>query len=357
MDDASERTEAPTPRRRQEAREKGQVARSTDLTAAVVLLAGLTVLNFVSAGVFQRLLDLTREMSDLSAIDPGNLRVWLVRAGSTAAAILAPFLLLLLLATTAGGLVQTGGLVAWKLLALKFENLAPTRGLQRLFSPESLVRLGQSVLKIAFVATIAWMSASGEISALLGVGQAEPIVIAHRSAELVFTLALRMGLALLVLGLLDYFYQRWRFERNLRMTRQEVRDELKRMDGDPMMKQRRRQAQLKLAMQRLGIDVPKSDVVVTNPTEYAVAIRYDEATMTAPRLVAKGRGYLALRIRQIAVQHGVPIVQRPPLARGLYAAVEVGEAIPPMYYKAVAELLAYVYRLNQAAGTMRMASG
>jgi flagellar biosynthetic protein FlhB len=354
-DDAGERTEAPTPRRRQEAREEGQVARSTDLTAAVVLLAGLTLLNAFGADMFQRLLDLTREMSDLSDADSDGLRVWIVRAGFAGAAVMAPFLLILLLATAAGGLIKTGGLVAWKLLALKFDQLDPTRGLKRLFSADSLMRLAQGILKMGFVAAVAWLNIKGQITALLGVGLASPIAIAHRGGELVFTLALRMGIALLILGLIDYFYQRWKLGRNLRMTKQEIKDELKRMDGDPLMKQRRRQAQMKLAMQRLGIDVPKANVVVTNPTEYAVALRYDEATMSAPRCVAKGRDFLALRIRQIASQHGIPIVQRPPLARGLYAAVEVGEEIPPIYYRAVAEILAYVYRLSRRAGEYRMA--
>ncbi len=171
------------------------------------------------------------------------------------------------------------------------------------------------------------------------------------AGEVVFEVALRMALVLLVLGLIDYAYQRWRLEQSLRMTRQEVRDELKRMEGDPLIKQRRRQLQQQLAVQRINLDVPKADVVVTNPTEYAVALRYDEVTMQAPRVLAKGRDYLALRIRQVAEQHGVPIVQRPPLARALYATVEVGQEIPPQFYRAVAEVLAYVYRITgKAAG-------
>ncbi|HRS26653.1 MAG TPA: EscU/YscU/HrcU family type III secretion system export apparatus switch protein, partial [Phycisphaerae bacterium] len=180
-----------------------------------------------------------------------------------------------------------------------------------------------------------------------------PAGIVQMSAALLYKLALRLGLTLLVLALLDYWYQRWNWWRRLKMTKQEVRDELKRMEGDPQMRHRRRQLQMRLALQRVGIDVPKADVVVTNPTEYAVALKYDEATMTAPRVMAKGKDLLAARIRQVAQQHRIPIVQRPPLARALYAAVEVGQEVPPAYYRAVAEVLAYVYRITgklRAAG-------
>jgi flagellar biosynthetic protein FlhB len=155
---------------------------------------------------------------------------------------------------------------------------------------------------------------------------------------------------LLVLGIADYLWQRCKLERQLRMTKQEVREELKRMEGDPLLKQRRRQIQTRLAMQRVQREVPRADVVVTNPTEYAIALRYDEATMGAPRVTAKGRDLLAERIRQLARQHGVPVVERPPLARALYAAVEVGHEVPPAFYRAVAEVLAFVYQLSRRAG-------
>jgi flagellar biosynthetic protein FlhB len=191
---------------------------------------------------------------------------------------------------------------------------------------------------------------------VLTAGALAPIEAFDLACQLVFKLALRIALVLLVLGLLDFLYQRWNVTRNLKMTKQEVKDELKRMDGDPQAKQRRRQLQLKLAMQRIGIDVPNADVVVTNPTEFAVALKYDEATMAAPRVTAKGQDLLALRIRQVAQQHGIPIVQRPPLARALYASAEIGRDVPAEFYRAVAEVLAYVYQLSgRAAGAARQA--
>src|SRR5262245_31203556 len=185
-DDAGERTEAPTPRRRQEAREDGQVARSTDLTAAVALLVGLSLLNGFGPGMFQRLLELTRELGDMSDVAVGSLQAWGYRAGMAAVAILGPFLLILLLSTAAGGMLQTGGLVAWRLLTPKIENLDPSRGFKRLFSGDSLTRLAQSLLKMAFVAGAAWFGVRGQIDALLGVGMAAPLTILQRGGELVF---------------------------------------------------------------------------------------------------------------------------------------------------------------------------
>lgn len=351
-DDAGERTEAPTPRRLQEAREEGQVARSADLTAAIVLLAGLTLLDIYGQDLFLGLLELVREFAGGEDSSVIGLDVWLRRAIYALVMLVGPILGLLLLVTASGGLLQTGALISLKLLTPKIEHLDPNRGLKRLFSTDSLSRLGFGLLKMSFVAAVGYTSVMGRIGQMLGAGQLGLLALVQSSAAIIYSLALRMALILLILGIADYFYQRWKLNKSLRMTKQEIRDELKRMDGDPLLKQRRRQAQMKIAQQRLRVDVPRADVIVTNPTEYAVALQYDESSMAAPRVVAKGRDFLALQIRLIASEHGIPIVQRPPLARGLYAAVEVGEEVPPMYYKAVAELLAYVYQLSgRAAAT------
>jgi flagellar biosynthetic protein FlhB len=351
QDDAGEKTESPTPRRRQEAREQGQVARSTDLTAAIVLLAGLVLLNVFGPNVFQRMLELVRETGADGDVRADGLGIVVARSVLSGAIMLAPFLVALLVITAAGGLLQTGAAFSSKLLAPKFENLEPTRGLKRVFSIDSVTRLALGLLKLLLVGAVGYSSVSGRWSELLNAGTLGVLGILHLGSEIVFTLALRMVLVLLILGLLDYFFQRWKLERTLRMTKQEVKDELKRMDGDPLLRQRRRQMQMKLAMQRLRVDVPRADVIVTNPTEYAVALQYDEASMAAPRVVAKGKDFLALQIRTIAAEHQIPIVQRPPLARGLYAAVEVGEDVPPMYYRAVAEVLAYIYQLRGRVAT------
>jgi flagellar biosynthetic protein FlhB len=350
-DDAGEKTESPTPRRRQEAREQGQVARSTDLTAAIVLLSGLVLLNIFGPSVFQRMLELIREGAAHDDVRASALGVVVGRSVLAGAMMLGPLLLGLLLVTAVGGLLQTGAMVSTKLLAPKFENLVPARGLKRIFSIDSVTRLAMGLLKLLLVGGVGYSSVAGRWDELLHAGTLGVLGILHLGTEIVFTLALRMALVLLILGLLDYWFQRWKLERSIRMTKQEVKDELKRMDGDPLLRQRRRQMQMKLAMQRLRVEVPRADVIVTNPTEYAVALQYDEAVMAAPRVVAKGRDFLALQIRLIATEHGIPIVQRPPLARGLYAAVEVGEDVPPMYYRAIAEVLAYVYQLRGRMAT------
>lgn len=356
-DDAGERTEQPTPRRRQEAREQGHVPRSTDLTAAVVLLASLLLLNALGPGMLGRALALTRELGEAGAPDGSDLGTWTLRALRGAATILAPFLLLLAVCAALGSLIQSGPVLAFKRAAPRLENLSIQRGLERLFSGESLARGAMGVLKMALVAVVAYVTLRGEVLTLLAAGAIEPGGALALAVRATFTLCLRLALLLLVLGLIDYAYQRWRLESNLRMTRQEVREELKRMEGDPIIKQRRRQVQLRLLMQRLHVDVPRADVVVTNPTEYAVALRYDEQTMAAPRVLAKGRGLLAERIRQIALRHAIPVVQRPPLARALYAAVEVGQEIPATLYRAVAEVLAYVYQLaGRGPGAVRRGS-
>lgn len=344
-DDAGEKTEQPTPRRLQEARERGQVARSADLTAAITLLGGLLLLNAFGPGMFTRMLELLHDLADEDAARSPEIGVWLWQAGAAAAAITLPFLLTLAVVAAGGTLLQTGGVIALKKLTPKLEHLSPIKGVQRLLSTESINRLVLGVLKIVLIAAVAYLTIVGQIQPLLGAATLMPLGVLHMTGKLLFSLAVRMCLVLLILGLIDYAFQRRKVMQQLRMTKQEVKDELKRMEGDPLLKHRRRQIQAKIAMQRLSLDVPKADVVVTNPTEYAVALRYDEAAMSAPRVVAKGRDFLALRIRQIAQQHAIPIVQRPPLARGLYATVEVGQEVPPAYYRAIAEVLAYVYQL------------
>lgn len=353
LDDGGDRTEAPTPRRLQEARDEGRIPRSVDLTAAVALMAAVILLKTLGSGLFGSLLQLTGDLGEPLDVAGGDLAAVVLRVALATARGLLPFLGLLLLATALGAVVQSGLSPSLKPLEPKLEKLNPAAGVRRLFSLDSATRAGQGVFKITLVALVAYVTITGELDTVLNAGLLEPAGIVQMSAALLYKLALRLGLTLLVLALLDYWYQRWNWWRRLKMTKQEVRDELKRMEGDPQMRQRRRQLQMRLALQRVGIDVPKADVVVTNPTEYAVALKYDEATMTAPRVMAKGKDLLAARIRQVAQQHRIPIVQRPPLARALYAAVEVGQEVPPAYYRAVAEVLAYVYRITgklRAAG-------
>lgn len=345
-DDAGEKTEQPTARRRQEARESGNVPRSTDLAAAAGLLVGLFLLQAMAPDLFSGMLAITRFVGDDNSTRPESLVPFANLVFGSAGRLLLPFLALLFVLSVVASIAQTGPLVTWKRLKPDLTKLSPLNGLKRIASLDSLHKLFLSLIKLAFVLTVAWVTIRGMLRQMIESSGMEPAALLALCGQLMFTLALRIVLVLLVLGLVDYFYQRWQTEKKLKMTKQEVKDELKRMEGDPIVRQRRRQVQMQLAMQRLAAEVPKADVIVTNPTEFAVALKYDESTMSAPRVLAKGADLLALRIRQLAAQHRIPIVQRPPLARALFAACEVGDEVPPLYYKAVAELLAYVYRIT-----------
>lgn len=351
QDDGGERTEQPTARRRAEARDKGQIARSTDLTAAVSLLAGLLALKTLGPGLLSSLFAMTRAIGDPAPLVAQDLTPWIYAVAQSAMGAVVPLLAVLMVLTAAGVMIQTGLLLTWSRLALKPERINPVEGAKKLFSFEAISRLVMGLLKMAVIGAVAWFFVTGRIREVVSTGGLSAGHAFLACLETVFGLAVRLAVVLLLLGIIDYLYQLWRHEKNLKMTKQEVRDEMKRMDGDPLVKQRRRQVQLQLAMQRIRSAVPKADVVVTNPTHYAVALRYDQAEMNAPRVVAKGKDFLAERILEIARQFSVPVVQRPPLARALYATVEVGQEVPPQFYRAIAELLAYVYQLSgKAAG-------
>ncbi len=347
-----ERTEAATPRRREEARQRGQVARSVDLAAAVILLGALLGLHFFGrefiGGMFG-VLRTTLENLHTVGEDPSDL---MREYGSLAlAAILGilPFVAIVLAAALAVNFAQVGFLFTLEPLEPNLERLDPISGIQRIFSLRSLMRLITGLLKLAAISGVVLWTIWAERFVLLGLVDRAFTEVVQYLVEVAFVLSIRAVLALLILGILDFAYQRFQYERDIRMSRQEIREELKRYEGDPKIRERRRAVQRQVAMQRMMQRVPKATVVITNPTEYAVALEYDSEKMAAPTVVAKGVDLLAQRIREIAMEHGVPIVQRPEVARALYKAAEVGQTIPPELYQAVAEIIAYVYRLKGMA--------
>jgi flagellar biosynthetic protein FlhB len=263
----------------------------------------------------------------------------------------------LLLAILAAGLIvlliQVGPLLSFQPITPSLSKVNPLKGIERLFSVRSLVASAMQLAKFTVVGLVAFISMQFEAARVLFSSTIAIGEMAQLGAALVGELCLELSGAVLVIALLDFAWQRYRHERDLMMTREEVRDELRNMEGDPAVKRRRRQLQMQIAMQRLRKDVPKSDVVVTNPTHYAVAIKYDSQTMVAPKVMAKGADYAALRIRQLALRHGIPIVERKPLARALFESVEVGQYIPERFYRAIAEILAYVYELTGRSPTAR----
>ncbi len=343
-----ERTEPATPRRREEARERGQVVRSADLSSAVVLLAAVLSLRFLGksmlGGIFASASSVLAGLADVDG-EQGNLLLHFGGALTTVFLGFLPFIGIVLAAALAANLAQVGFLFTTRPLTPDLDRIDPVSGLGRLLSLRGLMRLAGGLLKLSAVALVVGWTLWVERVRLLELSGRGFELIAGVAADLMLSLSLRAALALLVLAVFEYAFQRWEFERDLRMSKREVREELKRFEGDPRIRERRRAIQQQLALQRMMLGVPKATVVITNPTHLAVAIQYEQS-MDTPVVVAKGAENLALRIREAALDHGVPVVERKDLARALYRAVDVGQGIPADLYRAVAEILAYVYRLK-----------
>lgn len=342
-----EKTEEPTPRRREEARKRGQVAKSREVAAVAVLSGGL--LSFLLAGGFVYT-QLARTLVYFLGLPHRSLEfpeAWEVLLVGTKFAILAllPVVAVVSLASFLSLFLQVRGVVAWEALTPKPERLNPVEGFKHLFSLPSLVELVKSFLKLAIIGLVAYLVIHrDENRVLLLIG--EPVEnIAREIFDLSRTLVTKTLIALVALAVLDFLFQRWETERHLRMTRQELKEELKQTEGDPWVKARIRQIQRAMAQRRMMAEVPKADVVITNPQHLAVALKYELGEMPAPQIVAKGADLIAERIKEIAREHRVPIVENPPLARALYQ-VEIGEFVPAELYQAVAEVLAYVYKLK-----------
>lgn len=350
MPDYGEKTEAPTARKRSEAREQGNVAKSQDLTAAVSLLGAVLLLGFFGRRLLGGMKVMVETMIGGSwsqdVTRSGDVGQAVVMLLGEATEIIAPVALGVTGLVVVATICQVGFLVTLKPLELNPGKLNPMKGLAQLFGAKAAMRLVMSVLKVAIVCTIAAVTIYFDIEKIAALVYLESGGALAAAASLAYSLALRIAIVLFILGILDFMYQRWQNEREMRMSKQEVKEEHKRMEGDPLVKQRRVKVARQLILQRISQAVPGADVIVTNPTHFAVALKYDGEDMHAPKVVAKGADFLALRIRQLASLHGVPIVERPPLARALYRNVEVGQEIPPEHYAAVAEILAYVYRLS-----------
>ena len=345
--DVDERTESPTPRRREQSRSRGQVARSQDLSAAAPLLVSFAAISLLGPRLWYSLLAMVR--TGLVSESSGSLDDLHPFAGAVmleAARRLTPFLVVVVAAIVAISVAQIGLLFTVHPLIPSLSKINPLEGVKRLFSARSVVAALVNMGKLLVVAFIVYLTFAERAASILFASTLGLIEVFRLGARLTFDVGIRLSVALVVLALLDFAWQRHRREKDLRMTKEEVKDEFRSMEGDPKLKARRRQAQIQLAMQRVRRDVPTADVVVTNPTHVAVAIRYDSETMVAPKVVAKGADYLALRIRQVAKEFGIPLVERPPLARALHEAVEVGQYVPERFYRAIAEILAYVYELT-----------
>lgn len=350
-EDGQERTESATPKRIEEARRKGQVPRSRDLSAAAVLMTGGVGLSFMGAqiggdlhGLMQRSLVLSRE----EALDAGYMLPALARAAADGLMACAPVLGLIMLAALLAPLLLGGWSFSTQALMPQFSRLNPLEGCKRLFAARNLIELGKALGKFGIVAVIAVLVLRNETGALLALGR-EPtnLAIAH-AIQLSGSGLIWISSGLLLIAGIDVPYQLWQYAKQLKMTREEIRQEMKESEGSPEVKGRIRQLQQAAARQRMMQDVEKADVIVTNPTHFAVALRYDDKRMRAPIVVAKGADLIAARIREIAAESEVPIFEAPPLARMLYRNVDIGHEVPASLYVAVAQILSYIFQLRAA---------
>lgn len=341
-----EKTEQATPKKREEARKKGQVAKSRDVASVAVLLACLVFFWFGASGMVEKAMSLTRWLLAQSAqfnVDCNNIQSLSIGLIYKISALLFPLFLTAFSIALLANYLQVGFVLSAESVQPKLSKIDPIKGFQKLFSIRSLVELAKNIFKISIVGFVVYMTARGEIENFIPLMEQSVWGILIYIGRVAFKIVLMVCLALIILAILDYIYQKWEFEKNLKMTKQEVKDESRQTEGDPLVKARTRRLQRDMARKRMMASVPEADVVITNPTHLAVALRYDQADMFAPKVVAKGAGFIAENIKDIARKNNVPIVNNKPLARVLYKHVDVDEMIPANLYRAVAEVLAFVY--------------
>ena len=345
-----QKTEEPTAKRIQDAEGKGNFAHSRELTSAFVLLSA--ILAFAIAGAYS-----TRHLmatwhnlfSQIHTVEPNieDMQLLLVWVMDNSFTVLSPILFSIMLGGVVANLVQTGGIrFSSHPLLPRFHKMNPLNGFKRMFSRTALMELFKSVFKVALISLISYFTIKGrfdEIPPMMGLSVGQILVFI---GEVSLEIMIKVLVAMIFLGFIDYIFQRFTYLKNLRMTKQEVKDERKDTEGNPQIKQRIRSAQLEMMKRRMMSAFPDADVVITNPTHISVAIQYDQQNSDAPVVVAKGKGVVAENIRELAKQHDIPIVEDKPLARLLHKTVEIGQGIPANLYKAVAEILAYVYRLK-----------
>lgn len=352
-EDMGDKTEQPSERKINKAREDGKIAKSPELVAAVDLTAAVLMLWYfgsVCVEVFGAILRENLSAADMKEIlDPSAAWVALGRACVRGLPVLAAAVGVITLVSLLGHLQQVKFVLSTKAIEPKLERLNPVEGFQRIFKLKNLVKSGFAVIKLVLILTTIGGAVVVYAQEFASLPLLDVVPAFKLMALLVFKVLAWVLTILVIIGLLDYFYQKWQHLQDLKMTKNEVKDERKETDGDPELKARINRVAREIAKGRMQRDVPKADVVVTNPTHFAVALRYDTDKMAAPVVVAKGADFLAFEIRRIAVANRVPIVEKPELARALYANVKVGQAIDSRFYQTVAEVLAYVYRLQGRA--------
>ena len=346
---AAEKTEYPTPRRISKARTKGQVPQSQELTSIVTLLVLVAMVALLGQSLVQWfIMQIKHGMSCENIIFADSKSFLDFMSGKIVDLILiiCPILAALFAGSAMAGVAISGLNFAPEAIELKFSQLNPATGFGKLVNAQSMVKLLVSILKLFFISIIVWFYLHSKLDVLATLRWAWSAQILAVIAKIILGLMVRVGIVLLVIGIADAFYQKWKYIQGLKMTRQDVKQERKEVEGSPEVKSRIRQIQFEMTMKRMLREVPKANVVLVNPTHIAVALRYEAKTMESPVMVAKGAGRLAERIREIARAYGVPVIRKPELARTIYSTVKLGNPIPETLYVAVAEILAMIHRLR-----------
>ncbi|WP_416827620.1 flagellar biosynthesis protein FlhB [Ectobacillus polymachus] len=345
----AEKTEKATPHKKQEAKKKGQFAKSTDLSGAMVV-----TFSFVALAVFGK--SMAAQLYTLFQQGFSSMMQWDVTQDSVPALfigllkesipIVAPVLIVAWIAAIVGNVIQVGFVLSFASLKGGWNKINPISGIKRMFSIKSAFELLKSLLKFSVLATVAGLILWQEKQSILHTATMTPQNIVSYMFSLLVKITLILSIIYIVIAIVDFLYQRFDHDKQLRMTKQEVKEEYKQMEGDPLIKQKVKEKQRQIAMSRMMNDIKKASVVITNPTHFAVAIMYEAGEMAAPIVVAKGADYIALKIKEVAKEHHIIMMENRPLARALYANVEIGQEIPEELFKAVAEVLAYVYRMK-----------
>jgi len=347
-----ERTEEPSAKRRTEAREKGTVVKSTEANSVVVLLAGILLLKAFGPWMFAEIKSMFYSVY-LSLHDPDMSQVAIVKRVSDTVfmtgRIMLPVIILILVAGVTANYLQIGFLLTFKPLVPSLDKINPLSGAKRLFSLRSIVELFKNIAKLTVIGWVAYLTISGSFTEFLTLAERSVGTIWLFMLQTGYNIVIRILLVLIIIAIIDYIYQKYEHEKNLKMTKQEVKEEHKQMEGDPQVKSRIRSLQREMARRRMMEEVPKATVVVTNPTYIAIAIQYQPQEMETPVVVAKGKRVIAQKIKDIAKENNIPVVEDKPLARAMYDKVEPGWEIPVEFFTAIAEILAYVYRLKNKA--------
>lgn len=348
---AGEKTEKATDKKRQDSRKKGQVLKSQDVTSAIVLLTVFLFLFFATGFMQDRFFTFFKqtfiEYVSLKEFDAEQAMLIYIEVLTEMAFILLPIMIIAMVAAVAANLLQFGWLFTAEPLKFDLKKIDPIKGLKRIFSIRAIVELMKSILKISFIGTVTFLIVWTNIDKVLALAFQTPWDTLSTVGQLTALMGISASFTLLFISILDFFYQKYDYEKNLKMSKQDIKDEHKNSEGDPVIKSRIKQKQREMAMRRMMQEVPEADVVITNPTHYAIAIKYDDGNMDAPIIVAKGVDFIAQKIKLIAKEHEIVTVENRPLARSLYDQVEIGNQVPEEFFKAIAEILAYVYRIQR----------